>query len=130
MTTGPSDLHRLIEVVQVLRSPGGCPWDQKQTTKSLKKYLSEEFQEILTAIDNDDHANLCEELGDVLYLLVMISEINRQQDHFTFEDVMTSITEKLIRRHPHVFSEKQNLDEETLRKQWLKIKDQEKFGKK
>ena len=130
MATGYADLHRLVGVVETLRSPGGCPWDQKQTTKSLKKYLQEEFQEIFTAIDNDDHTNLCEELGDVLYLLIMISEINREQDYFTFEDVITTITEKLIRRHPHVFSEKQDLDDETLRKQWLKIKDQEKSRKK
>lgn len=130
MSAASSDLHRLVGVVEILRSPGGCPWDQKQTTKSLRKYLQEEFQEIITAIDNDDHTNLCEELGDVLYLILMISDINRQQDYFTFEDVIKTITEKLIRRHPHVFSEKQDLDEETLRKQWLKIKDQEKSGEK
>ncbi len=130
MAAGSSELNRLIGVIETLRSPQGCPWDKKQTTQSLKKYLKEEFQEIISAIDKDDRPNLCEELGDFLYLIVMIAEINRQENHFTIKDVITAITEKLIRRHPHVFSEKQDLDEATLRKQWLKIKDQEKSDKK
>lgn len=130
MTTESSEFDRLVGVVEALRAPHGCPWDKKQTTQSLRKYLSEEFQEIVSAIDSDDRPNLCEELGDFLYLIVMIAEINKEENHFTLESVISSITEKLIRRHPHVFSEKQDLDEETLRKQWLKIKDLEKSNKK
>ena len=104
----------------------GCPWDKKQTTASLKKYLIEEFNEIIEAIDNQDPRNLCEELGDFLYLIVMISEINKQSGSFSLQDVIQSINDKLIRRHPHVFSDVTIDDEKTLRKQWEEIKKSEK----
>lgn len=123
-------LSELIQTVQTLRAEEGCPWDRKQTVQSLKRYLQEELDEILASIDNNDYDNLCEELGDFLYLIVMLSEINDQSQRFSLSDVIRTINEKLIRRHPHVFGSKQDLDEKTLRRQWQEIKDQEKAGKK
>ncbi len=124
-----SNLETLIKTIKALRGKQGCPWDKKQTTESLQKYLIEEFDEILQAIDNRDLQNLSEELGDFLYLIIMISEINENNGTFSLRDVIDGINEKLIRRHPHVFSGTSVKDEKELRKQWNKIKAAEKAEK-
>ena len=80
---------RLLGIMDDLRAK--CPWDKKQTTESLKRYLVEEFGEIIEAIDNNDPRNLCEELGDFLYLIIMVSEINHQNGTFSLDDVVRSI---------------------------------------
>ena len=129
MKTTQHPLTSLQQTVKQLRSPEGCPWDRKQTVRSLKKYLHEEFEEIIYAIDHEDQPNLCEELGDFLYLIVMVSEISEGQGHFSLEDVIASVDEKLIRRHPHVFDKSADLDEDALRNQWLRIKREEKLHK-
>lgn len=119
----------LIETVKTLRGEKGCPWDKKQTIDSLRKYLVEEFEEILQAIDKKDTPNLCEELGDFLYLILMISEINEENGEFSLQDVIGGVNDKLVRRHPHVFSGTPIEDEAALRKQWDKIKAAEKAEK-
>lgn len=124
-----TSFETLIKTIKALRGEQGCPWDKKQTTESLRKYLIEEFDEILQAIDNSDPQNLAEELGDFLYLIIMISEINENKCTFSLGDVITGINEKLIRRHPHVFSGTGVKDEKELRKQWNKIKAAEKAEK-
>jgi len=124
-----SQFSRLVEIVKTLRGDNGCPWDKRQTTESLVKYLKSEVDELLAAIDNVDPSNLCEELGDVLFILVMIAEINETEKSFSLSDVLSGITEKLIRRHPHVFAGKQVSDEQELREQWEKIKAMEKAKK-
>jgi MazG family protein len=126
MTEMNDNFPSLISTIQQLRSKQGCPWDRKQTTHSLKKYLIEEFNEIIEAIDRDDHENLCEELGDFLYLILMIGEINRDEGLFSIEEIVETINQKLIRRHPHVFSSRKELDESSLRQQWNDIKEREK----
>jgi tetrapyrrole methylase family protein/MazG family protein len=128
MTTPSHPFDRLQQTVKQLRGPDGCPWDRKQTVHSLVKYLREEFAEIITAIDTADANNLCEELGDFLYLILMIAEISSEQDYFTISDVIGSIDRKLIRRHPHVFETHSQIDEAELRKQWERIKKSEKTG--
>ena len=125
MTTTQDNFLSLITTIQKLRSEQGCPWDRKQTTQSLKKYLIEEFKEIIEAIDRDDDENLCEELGDFLYLILMIGEINRDKGSFTIGQIVDTINQKLIRRHPHVFSSRRELDESQLRQQWNDIKERE-----
>jgi uncharacterized protein YabN with tetrapyrrole methylase and pyrophosphatase domain len=130
MKTVSGQLDELLDTVHILRSTDGCPWDRKQTCQTLKKYLHEELSEIIESIDKQDWQNLCEELGDFLYLIVMLSDINGQSETFTMSDVIRNINEKLIRRHPHVFSDRQDLDEDTLRKQWQEIKEREKRDKK
>jgi tetrapyrrole methylase family protein / MazG family protein len=117
---------KLIAIVKELRGENGCPWDKKQTMTSLTKYLREEFDELMQAISNNDLDNLCEEAGDMMFLLVMLAEINAKNKAFEIVDVIERINMKLIRRHPHVFAGVQIDDEDSLRRQWLAIKAEEK----
>lgn len=118
----------LVEIIAALRAPGGCPWDIKQTHQSLKECLVEESGEVIDAIDNDDDENLCEELGDVLLQVVMHAQIAAERGSFTIDDVVQGVSEKMIRRHPHVFGNvKVSSPEESL-ELWKKIKEQEKSG--
>ncbi len=118
--------YRLKEVIVALRAPGGCPWDQKQTHETLKKYLIEEAYEVIEAIDNEDDEALAEELGDVLLQIMLHSQIGEEAGFFTIDDVIYSITEKMIRRHPHVFGELEVEDETEVIKNWEAIKKEEK----
>lgn len=96
-------LEDLKEIMEKLRSENGCPWDRVQTHESMKKYLVEECAEVLEAIDNQDTRNLCEELGDVLYQIMIHSEIEKEKGNFTVDDVIDGICKKMVRRHPRVF---------------------------
>lgn len=119
-----------LDIIAQLRAPGGCPWDQKQTHESLKECLLEESQEVLEAIDNKDDDNLCEELGDVLLQVVMHAQIAAEEGRFTMADVVQGVSEKMVRRHPHVFGDiKVDSVEEGL-DLWNAIKAQEKANKK
>ncbi|MEE4241620.1 MAG: MazG nucleotide pyrophosphohydrolase domain-containing protein [Desulfopila sp.] len=120
------EIDKLLHTIQKLRSRDGCPWDIKQTLDSLQKYLAEEVEELHTAIIQKDHDNICEEIGDVLYVLLMLAEIEREQGNFTIADCIRNIDAKLLRRHPHVFENKAKLSEKELRLQWEKIKSDEK----
>jgi tetrapyrrole methylase family protein/MazG family protein len=129
MDSKNTKLNNLISTIEQLRGPEGCPWDKKQTVDSLTEYLNEEVAELLAAIKNHDAVNICEETGDILYILIMISEIHADKNIFSFSDVITEINNKLIRRHPHVFAGKKVVDEEQLRRQWEFLKLQEKQKK-
>ena len=98
------EFFRLVEIMATLRSPEGCPWDRQQTIDSLKPFVLEETYEVLEAIDRHDHAALCEELGDFLFEAVFLAQLESEAGHFTIADSLRSITEKLVRRHPHVFA--------------------------
>src|SRR5215471_16132687 len=98
------EFMRLVEIMATLRSPAGCPWDREQTIDSLKPYILEEAYEVLEAIDRHDHAGLCEELGDFLFEAVFIAQLEAEAGRFTIADALTSIADKLVRRHPHVFA--------------------------
>lgn len=126
MTKINSNLQSLSETISSLRGPDGCPWDRKQKPTTLIKYLTSETDELISAINNEDSDNTCEELGDVLYLLMMITEHHSERGRFNFSDVITGVNEKLIRRHPHVFAGKKINSQEELDKQWREIKAQEK----
>lgn len=125
----PHDFSELQEIITILRSENGCKWDRAQTLESLKKCLVDETEEVLQAIDNNDKDNLCEELGDVLLQVLMQSEIAKEMGWFTFEDVVQMLSEKMIRRHPHVFGDVVvNTPEESLAL-WKQVKAQEKKAK-
>ena len=124
-----NNFSNFCNTIAQLRSDKGCLWDKKQTNVTLKKYLKEEYKELIFAIDENNPANICEEIGDLLFLLVLLSQINSETDTFTIDDVIKGINDKMIRRHPHVFAGGANGDEEFLRKQWQKIKSQEKKKK-
>ena len=119
----------LVGIIAKLRSPEGCPWDREQTFESLKKCLADEAQEVFEAVDNKDMENLCEELGDVLLQVVLYSQIAKEAGAFTIDDVIDGISEKMVRRHPHVFGDIEvNSPEEALAL-WKEIKLQEKAKK-
>lgn len=120
---------RLKEVIARLRSPEGCPWDRKQTHQSLRKYLIEETYEAVDAIDRDDPDHLCEELGDVLLQIMLHSQIAEEEGFFNVYDVIAALNEKMIRRHPHVFGDKNWRDVNEVTKNWQQLKDEEKIEK-
>ncbi len=123
-----SELQRLVEVMDRLRSPGGCAWDAEQTHESLIKYLLEESYEFIDAIETDDRAGMREELGDVLLQVYFHSRI--AQDHptdpFSIEDVAGAIADKLISRHPHVFENLAVSGTDEIIENWEAIKAREK----
>lgn len=104
---------RLIELMARLRAPDGCPWDRKQTHESLKPYLVEEAYEVLETIDRKDAAGLREELGDLLLQVVFHAQIGGEAGAFTIDQILETLADKLIRRHPHVFGDKQDSDAST-----------------
>lgn len=126
----PHDIAELLEIVAVLRSPEGCPWDREQTHETMKKCLLDETEEVIAAIDKKDDKNLCEELGDVLLQVLLNCEIAKECKAFDFSDVVQMLSEKLIRRHPHVFGdiERPKTPEESL-KLWQSVKKTEKMKK-
>ena len=120
-------LNRLIEVVTQLRSPdGGCPWDLAQTPQTLIPYVIEEAYEVVDAIQSGDKNAIAEELGDLLLQVVLQAQIASEAQDFTLEEVATGITEKLIRRHPHVFGDVKVDNAAQVNQNWEQIKAQEK----
>jgi MazG family protein len=117
---------KLCEIVARLRGPNGCPWDREQTHESLLPALVEEAYEVAGAVRAKDVANFREELGDVLLLIVMHAEIASEAGEFKIDNVISEVTEKLIRRHPHVFAESDARDSGAVVKQWEAIKRDEK----
>ena len=119
-------IDRLRAIVRILRGPGGCPWDIEQTQKSLIPNILEEAYEAADAIRSGNKNNVIEELGDLLLQVVMQSEIASESDDFFLEDVAIAISDKLIRRHPHVFGDDQLNDTESVLNKWEEIKRSEK----
>ena len=128
LSEGAASFAKLCEIVATLRAPGGCPWDREQTNESLLPGLIEEAYEVAGAVRARDDQNLREELGDLVLLAVMHSEIAREQGRFDIDAVLREVTEKLIRRHPHVFGSSGVRDTEGVIKQWEAIKHDEKNG--
>jgi MazG family protein len=120
------DFAKLRDIVTKLRSPGGCPWDREQTNESLLPALIEEAYEVAEAARAHDDAHFREELGDLLLLVVMHAEIAREADRFDIDDVTREVSDKLIRRHPHVFGTSEARDAGAVLKQWEAIKREEK----
>jgi uncharacterized protein YabN with tetrapyrrole methylase and pyrophosphatase domain len=118
--------QQLNFIVKTLRGSHGCPWDQKQTAETLKKYLLEEATELAEAIDQGDPEHICEEAGDLYFILSLLTIIFEEKNEFSANDALNSICEKMIRRHPHVFEQEYNDGEEDLRAQWERIKNEEK----
>lgn len=126
MTEENKNFDRLAEIMRKLRGPGGCPWDAAQTHESLKRYLIEETYEVVEAIDMKDPELLKEELGDLLLQPIFHAVIAEEQGTFSMDDVIAAISDKLIRRHPHVFGDQvvKSADEQVER--WEQIKKHEK----
>jgi MazG family protein len=117
---------RLVEIMQCLLAPDGCPWDREQDPKSLRRYVLEEACEVIDAIDGGDRAALCEELGDLLLQVVFLGELMRKEGAFGPDDVVRAIAEKLVRRHPHVFADVEVSGSGEVLQNWERIKAAEK----
>lgn len=124
------EFSTLRKIIAELRGPNGCPWDKKQTHQSLKKYLIEESYELIEAINEEDIDHMVEELGDVLLQVMLHAQIGEDDAYFTIDDVIGGISEKMVRRHPHVFGEVEAEDVETVLQNWQEIKQQEKGTRK
>ena len=120
------DFHSLVSVMQLLRAPGGCPWDREQTHESIRADFIEETYEVIEAIDASDPVLLREELGDVLLQVVFHARISEEAGDFTIDDVIHDITAKLIHRHPHVFADVVADTPEQVLTNWEQIKTEEK----
>jgi tetrapyrrole methylase family protein/MazG family protein len=116
----------LVNIIKKLRAPGGCPWDREQNLYSLKEYLIEETYELIDALDNKNIDNIKEELGDILLHVIFHSNIAEEEKLFDLKDVISTISEKMIRRHPHVFGDVIVKDTNDVLKNWDKIKEDEK----
>ncbi|MBW2675414.1 MAG: nucleoside triphosphate pyrophosphohydrolase [Deltaproteobacteria bacterium] len=107
--TGHS-VHRIVEIIDRLRAPNGCPWDRRQEREDVGRYLLEEVYEVIDAIDQGSPDGLKEELGDVLFQILFLAKMAEEKGEFTISDVVNGISEKMIFRHPHVFENAQALD--------------------
>jgi ATP diphosphatase len=125
-----TDIARLIEIMARLRTPDtGCPWDLKQTFSTIAPYTIEEAYEVADAIAHGDMNGLKDELGDLLLQVVFHARMAEEAKHFAFEDVVLSITQKLIRRHPHVFDAARGISSDEVKSLWEKIKAEERKEK-
>jgi tetrapyrrole methylase family protein/MazG family protein len=132
MPKAPQDLEKfesLIELVASLRGPDGCPWNQEQTHKTLAPYAVEETYELVEALEQNDDQKLKEELGDVLFQVALHAQLAQERGAFTIDDVLRTLNEKMVRRHPHVFSGVQVENLEAVWQNWEKIKKAEKAAK-
>jgi ATP diphosphatase len=125
MATG-AKFERAKSIMARLRAPGGCPWDREQTFDTIKRYTLEETYEVLEAIDNRDWKELTSELGDLLLQVLFYAEMAEEQGSFTIDDVLDTLTNKLIYRHPHVFGDTKADDSAQVLKNWEALKAEEK----
>ena len=117
-------LELLVELMRILRSPDGCPWDREQTLTTLRPFVLEESYEVLDAIDAGDMPGLCEELGDYVFEAVFIAQLCAERGDFSLEDSLAAVADKLVRRHPHVFEEARSTltTSDDVKRRWEEIK--------
>ncbi len=123
-----SQIERLSKIIASLRGENGCPWDRQQTPRSITVYLVEEVYELIEAIHDDEAGAVREELGDVLFQLLFVADVYRERGLFDMEAAARTAADKMIRRHPHVFGDKQAISVDEVKDRWHLIKQQEKEG--
>jgi MazG family protein len=126
MDHNEGSFRKLVELMDTLREPGGCPWDREQTRETLKPMLVEESYEVLEALDSDNADEICEELGDLLFQIIFHSRISKERGEFDAYEVCRRVYEKMVGRHPHVFGDASFSDSRELLKHWEEIKAAEK----
>lgn len=129
MNHSDDSFNKLVELSRYLRSPEGCPWDKEQTMDSLKSHIIEEAYELVQAIEQQDREELLEELGDHLYQVVFVSQIAEEEGQFNIYDVLEQLSNKLVRRHPHVFGDEKASNAKEAVKKWHSQKLMEKNRK-
>ncbi len=125
----PKTFDDLVRIMDRLREPGGCPWDREQDYRTLRGYLLEECYEAVDALDRGDRPGLCEELGDLLFQIVFLSRLAKEEGHFEASAVVRGIGEKIVRRHPHVFGNAQASTSDEVLRTWEEIKRLEKLDR-
>ncbi|MDD5194443.1 MAG: MazG nucleotide pyrophosphohydrolase domain-containing protein [Candidatus Omnitrophica bacterium] len=116
------EFDNLVKTVRLLRSPGGCPWDRAQRLRDYKKYLLEETYELIEELNENKYEAVKEELGDLFLILIIMSEMLREKRKYTLQEVLLGINNKLVQRHPHVFSTVQLKNKEAVLRYWIKHK--------
>jgi ATP diphosphatase len=130
MSESADKIDRLLDIMAALRDPsGGCPWDIEQTFRSISAYTIEEAYEVADAIEREDTLDLKDELGDLLFQVVFHAQIANEQGLFSFDDVVAAISDKMVRRHPHVFGDEAVEDHAALRRAWERHKKNERQAK-
>lgn len=129
MPTARAQFKDLVEMVALFRSPQGCAWKRQLTLKSLQEYNRKEFEELMQAIEKEDWNNLREELGDVLFQIVLYAQIAKEKGKFDISDVVNDIHEKMVRRNPHVYGPVKCDNPAEIEKMWQEIKRKEKLEK-
>jgi tetrapyrrole methylase family protein/MazG family protein len=119
------NFSEFVKIVAKLRGPDGCPWDREQTRETLKPFLVEEFYELIDALDNNDAEEIKEELGDLLFQIVLQSQLSHEQGTFNIDDVVEGIAQKMVKRHPHVFGDREMKTSDDVREWWGKSKEKE-----
>lgn len=129
MTKLKDEMQQLFEIMESLRNPNhGCPWDKQQTLHTLIPHSIEEVYELADAIENNDYEEIKNELGDLLFHIIFYAQITKEENRFEFKDVANAVSEKLIRRHPHVFGDLRTNSVDTVNKNWEKIKTEERMA--
>jgi MazG family protein len=126
LTSDLKDISALIRLIEKLSGENGCPWDRKQTPRTLAVYLIEEVYELVDAIESKSPEDICEELGDVLFQIFFLAHLYQKDGHFDLQDVARRNTRKMIRRHPHVFGQETAATSDEVRQRWHTIKMTEK----
>ena len=124
------EFDKLIEIGEALHGPNGCPWDKKQTFQSLRSHVLEEVYELLEAIDDDDSKGMVEELGGILFLILFFAKLGEKNRRFTLKEIIEVVSEKLVRRHPHVFGDIKVKTSEEVIYHWERVKKEEKKERK
>lgn len=124
------EFNELVDIVETLNGPEGCPWDRKQTFQSLRPHVLEEVHELLEAIDADDSEGMVEELGDVFFQMLFFGKIGEKTGRFSLKDIISNVSEKLVRRHPHVFGDIEVNDADEVIHHWERVKAEEKKDRK
>jgi len=119
------NFSELVEIVAKLRGPDGCPWDREQTRETLKPYLVEEFYELIDALENNDAEEMKEEMGDLLFQIVLQSQLSHEEGTFNIDNVVDDIAQKMVKRHPHVFGDREMKTSDDVREWWEKSKKKE-----
>ncbi len=132
MVKASQEFVRLIEIIERLTAPDGCPWDREQTPETVKKYILEEAYELVEAIDSEDTEEVCEEIGDLFFMLLFLAHMYQRKGHFEIHHCLQKSAQKMIRRHPHIFGQTSVRGTEDVVANWQAIKAEEskKKGKK